>query len=69
MFVADRRRLPADFETLRFISPVLPATIAALNTLTAIFRGHAHDRLPLQSIPKSRRRLLMEIAGIYFDAA
>jgi hypothetical protein len=46
MFVADRRRLPADFETLRFISPVLPPTIAvALNALTSIFRGRRHDRL------------------------
>jgi len=47
MFVADQRRLPADFETLRFIPPVLPPTIAvALDTLTSIFRGRRRDRLP-----------------------
>jgi hypothetical protein len=61
MFVADRRRLPADFETLRFISPVLPATIAvALKTLTSIVRGRRHNRPPSESIPNSRRRLSMD---------
>jgi len=40
MFVADRGRLPADFETLRFLYPVPPAaTAVGLNTLSSIFRG------------------------------
>jgi len=40
MFVADRVRLPADFETLRFLYPVPPAaTAVGLKTLSPIFRG------------------------------
>jgi hypothetical protein len=70
MLLADRRRLPADFDALRFLSPVPPVTIAVyLNTPSSIIRGRRHDRLPSSSIPKLRLRLLMETAGILFDAA